>query len=1218
MKLFKASIIFFGLLFFIGLAVTIFQTDERKFHESCHTAQESFLQFENAIDALSKQEDLVNQISRNSLSTEALTLLAGEDFYFYLYAGDSLLFWNNNKTIPEMDYRNVSFKGELIVNKNGFYIGTRREIGEYQLVGLQLVKRNFPIVNRYLTNKFSSSYPFDDAIQIVAGEADGNCTLYNSSNQGIATFTDPGAETHKVALGSLAAGIMSVIAFWLVVWQLISYFNSNYPIWVSYIILLISSVIFFELIEFVNFEFKASILFSPELYASQYFGPSLGHLFFNAVIVLFVNLLIGYQYYLKQWRLKLKGFLVFSFWLLIQLTLYNAIVQSLILDSIISFEINTFTLTTPYTFLGLSIISILSASLFICLSVCLDSNKQNFPKYKFISSFCLMALATIVLYLFQFELVAIVVPSILWIHSIIFYVILKHSKYANRFSYLTNALFFAALIIASILSYYNIRNEDFRKEIAANHFSKNRDLITEYRFEEIQEEIKKDPFFRKFFVSPFVSQKELQQRLNYLYFGGYLSKYNVSSTAFNLEGKPIKIAGNTQLEFYYDLINQHAEDTYSEWLFLVPQKDGKSNYLSILPIENNGKVSGTLVLELSPKTYTKENLYPELLIEQKTSAISQLQNSKDYEYAIYKSNFLVNQSGEYPFPYDFLSFGIEEQIPDVQNDGKFRFNFFKIDDETTVVISDTRSSFLIPVSTFSYVFCFLSLVVAVSFLVFYFINKHIKVIPLKPIRFTFQNKINLSIALITIASFVIIGLVTIGYFSESYRANNTDKLIKKQQIVLSSLEYFIAGENQDIQESLPSNLATELASMAEIHGIDINLFSLNGALLLSSQPGVFGNGLVSKKINPLALHHMLHLREERYIQEETIGSLRYQSVYVPVRLNSGQAIAILNLPYFAQEETLRNELSNLMVALVNVYVLLLMISIFVAFIISSSITRPLANISQKIGSLSFDNHNEAIEWDSDDEIGALVKEYNKMILQIEESANAMAQSERESAWREMARQIAHEIKNPLTPMKLGIQHLQRAIQQDPDRVNELAERVCKTMVEQIENLSEIATAFSSFAKMPTANKEKVNLIEILQNVINLFNQNRKTPIEFSSKLTQTIVYADKNQLLRVFNNLIKNAQQATEDLESPEVKIEVHSIDHYFLVQVIDNGLGIPEDKIHKVFVPNFTTKSSGTGLGLAISKQIIENTKGKIWFESKENNGTTFFVTLPKYTKPA
>ncbi|MFT5829169.1 MAG: hypothetical protein ACI9AB_002138, partial [Urechidicola sp.] len=171
MKLFKASIIFFGLLFFIGLAVTIFQTDERKFHESCHTAQESFLQFENAIDALSKQEDLVNQISRNSLSTEALTLLAGEDFYFYLYAGDSLLFWNNNKTIPEMDYRNVSFKGELIVNKNGFYIGTRREIGEYQLVGLQLVKRNFPIVNRYLTNKFSSSYPFDDAIQIVAGEA---------------------------------------------------------------------------------------------------------------------------------------------------------------------------------------------------------------------------------------------------------------------------------------------------------------------------------------------------------------------------------------------------------------------------------------------------------------------------------------------------------------------------------------------------------------------------------------------------------------------------------------------------------------------------------------------------------------------------------------------------------------------------------------------------------------------------------------------------------------------------------------------------------------------------------------------------------------------------------------------------------------------------------------------------------------------------------------
>ena len=239
-----------------------------------------------------------------------------------------------------------------------------------------------------------------------------------------------------------------------------------------------------------------------------------------------------------------------------------------------------------------------------------------------------------------------------------------------------------------------------------------------------------------------------------------------------------------------------------------------------------------------------------------------------------------------------------------------------------------------------------------------------------------------------------------------------------------------------------------------------------------------------------------------------------------------------------------------------------------------------------------------------------------MILQIESSASILAQSERESAWREMARQIAHEIKNPLTPMKLGIQHLQRALIEKPEEANELAAKVSKTMIEQIENLAEIATAFSSFAKMPTANKEEVNLIEILQNVMHLFNQNNTTNIFFKQKIDQAIIYADKNQLLSVFNNLIKNAQQATEETDNAKIELFLEESDDYYKIDVVDNGVGIPEDQIHKVFVPNFTTKSSGTGLGLAISKQIIENNKGQISFKSVENKGTTFTVLLPKATK--
>ncbi|MCD8528498.1 MAG: hypothetical protein LRY27_00605 [Chitinophagales bacterium] len=409
----------------------------------------------------------------------------------------------------------------------------------------------------------------------------------------------------------------------------------------------------------------------------------------------------------------------------------------------------------------------------------------------------------------------------------------------------------------------------------------------------------------------------------------------------------------------------------------------------------------------------------------------------------------------------------------------------------------------------------------------------------QPIKFSFKNKINIAIISITIASFLFIGVVTISYFKESYTQNNTDKLIKKQKSVLSSIEYIL--ENNQINEAgiLPSNFNTEIAVLADIHGIDLNIFNTKGDLLISSQPGIFGNGLISKKMNPLALYQIISMQNERFNQEEAINNLKFQSVYVPIRLKNGLTYGILNLPYFAQEETLRSELSNLMVALVNVYVLLLIGSIVIAFLISNSITSSLAEISSKLSNINVASKNETIDWKDDDEIGALVKEYNKMIHQIEESAQIMAKSERESAWREMAKQIAHEIKNPLTPMKLSIQHLQRAIKDKRDDVPELASKVSNTLIEQIDNLSEIATAFSSFAKMPTAQKEEVDLNDILQNVVSLFNQELKNDIQFIVYNQAAILYADKNQLISVFNNLIKNAQQAIEELNNGQIKVKI-------------------------------------------------------------------------------
>jgi nitrogen fixation/metabolism regulation signal transduction histidine kinase len=234
-----------------------------------------------------------------------------------------------------------------------------------------------------------------------------------------------------------------------------------------------------------------------------------------------------------------------------------------------------------------------------------------------------------------------------------------------------------------------------------------------------------------------------------------------------------------------------------------------------------------------------------------------------------------------------------------------------------------------------------------------------------------------------------------------------------------------------------------------------------------------------------------------------------------------------------------------------------------------------------------------------------------MIVELQKGAEKLAKNEREGAWREMARQIAHEIKNPLTPMKLSIQHLQRAVKERPDSAKDLTERVASTLIEQIDNLSEIATAFSSFAKMPKPEREKISLTPILDSVVDLFNTENITFIKKYE--TEAIeIFADKNQMVSVFNNLLKNAVQATETKNDRNITIEIKKERPFAIISIIDNGVGIPKEMMDKIFTPNFTTKSSGTGLGLAISKQMIENSEGEIWFTSKESLGTTFYIKLP------
>ena len=321
----------------------------------------------------------------------------------------------------------------------------------------------------------------------------------------------------------------------------------------------------------------------------------------------------------------------------------------------------------------------------------------------------------------------------------------------------------------------------------------------------------------------------------------------------------------------------------------------------------------------------------------------------------------------------------------------------------------------------------------------------------------------------------------------------------------------------------------------------------------------------------------------------------------------------MNLPYFARESELRTEISTFVLTYMNIFILLSGISAFVVLYLSGRLTKPLLLLQSKMKAIRFDQANEPIEWRSQDEIGQLVNQYNQLIMELERSAELLARSERETAWREMARQVAHEIKNPLTPMRLSVQHLKRSWDDHDPEIEQKIERTTKTLIEQIDTLSTIASAFSDFARMPVNKPEAFDLADLIKRTALLYSGKSNIAIDIQTENDSVfLVYADKKNIGRAFGNLFKNAVQAIGNKPDGKISLLLSCTETDVKVIVKDNGKGMTQEEQNKLFIPNFTTKSSGMGLGLAIVRQIIESAGGSITFTSKLGSGTSFEVMLP------
>jgi len=296
----------------------------------------------------------------------------------------------------------------------------------------------------------------------------------------------------------------------------------------------------------------------------------------------------------------------------------------------------------------------------------------------------------------------------------------------------------------------------------------------------------------------------------------------------------------------------------------------------------------------------------------------------------------------------------------------------------------------------------------------------------------------------------------------------------------------------------------------------------------------------------------------------------------------------------------------------SIYAVLFILSVVIAIGLSNSITNPIDILGQKLKGLKLSRKNETLEWQNEDEIGALITIYNEMIIKLGDNARLMAKIERDSAWKEMAQQVAHEIKNPLTPLKLNIQYLESKVGSNPEMAPQLIAQLAPSLIEQIDNLSQIASEFSNFAQLPDARNEKLNLNDIVKKVHDFFRKREDMSFKLTLPINDVLVFADKNHMVRILNNVIKNAIQAIPEDRPGQIIITLYRQESNAVIKVSDNGTGIPEEMREKVFSPNFTTKSSGTGLGLAIAINMLESFGGRIYFETIENEGSDFFIEIP------
>lgn len=1135
-----------------------------------------------------------------------------------VFQNEELKFWSDN----DVPYSKVKFdksKNNTIVQlANSYYYVKVESQSGYRLVGLIHIANDYPYENKFLLNGLHPDFSRASARVILEPENSESYPIVDNDEKYAFSvlFTEFG-DTNKLLIRILATIFLftgTILFFLYLRFAVAGWKQKNNNLTILILILTFIMVRWF----FISFRILGDsfYLFDPFIYATKV-APTFGDLILNSFFFLFCAYLV-YKFiripekYLDNNFNRNAWIGIVNFGLVLVLWFVNSSTRGIITDSSLSVVMHNISQITIASVVAYVIFGVQYFGFFL-LVLWANNSLESVKKYRLVIHFgTLLA----IFYIFSFALnIKIDVYTILFAVVIFSLVaIMRERFYGNSiFSSLVLLLLVFSIYVLAFTTHYsrikeNLINQSFAENLASEH-----DPIAEYLFEEITEDMVNDRNMASLLEAEGFDRNEVYNYLSRNYFKGYLKKYDLGITVCDPKDSVLFDIPSNQwypcYEYFEDYISNFGIKVPGVPFYYLENLTGLMSYFGWIKYvdENMGEVSIFVQLDAKSTLTTQPLGYPELLLDKKVQRKSYYEG---YSYAKYHKGNLISHSGDYGYSLksDVFIIPSNEEYYKLKING-YNHLVYQQNKENLVVVSEKSAQALDRVVTFSYVFVFYYLIALVTIFLLLSRYRHLG------FRDSLRNKIQFSVILILIASLLLIAGSTTWFNIRKYNQTQFRILKEKIQSVYVELEHKLSFEDRltaDWSTEKYENLEQLLIKFSDVFYSDINLYSPDGNLIASSRPEVFQLGLQNMKMEPMAYYKLHAEKLAQYIHRERITNLSYLSAYIPFVNHEGKLLAYLNLPYFTKQQELQEDITTLTVAIINIYVLLILLTIIIAVVISNQITKPLEMLQARFRGLTLGGHYEQIEYHRYDEIGKLVNEYNRMVKELEKSVELLAKSERETAWREMAKQVAHEIKNPLTPMRLSVQQLQRAWDDRKENFENYLLRVTQTLIEQIDNLSTIASEFSNFAKMPSPEIEHVNLSSVLYKTVDLFKGNERVSVNLDIKDDNLFVKADAEQLNRVFINIIKNGIQAIPEETGGVIDIKLSKSKDLAIIELRDNGKGIPEEIRTKLFMPNFTTKTSGMGLGLAIVKNTLEQISGDISFSTEMGKGTIFKINIP------